>query len=106
MLSDLAEADDAAQETFVRLWRARLRDSDPRRLTAWIYRTSRRIAIDRLRKRAARMSMDEALDRLAFIPSGPDEALAVPPALGLVSKAVPPTGVENAVLPRLGRATH
>src|SRR2546426_9830284 len=97
MLSDLAEADDAAQETFVRLWRARFRDSDPRRLTAWIYRTSTRIAIDRLRKRAARMSMDEALDRLAFIPSRPDEALAVRRALDGVSGTLPRTAGESAV---------
>src|SRR2546427_10490010 len=101
MLSDLAEADDAAQETFVRLWRARLRDSDPRRLTAWIYRTSTRIAIDRLRKRAARMSMDEALDRLAFIPSGPAEALAGRRAPELVSRTPPPTEVGSASPHRL-----
>jgi len=106
MLSDLAEADDAAQETFVRLWRARLRDSDPRRLTSWIYRTSTRIAIDRLRKRAARMSMDEALDRLAFTPSGPDEALAVRRALELVSRTLPATEVEIAVLHRLDGLTQ
>src|SRR2546428_13546249 len=91
MLSDLAEADDAAQETFVRLWRARLRDSDPRRLTAWIYRTSTRIAIDRLRKRAARMSMDEALDRLGLIPTGPAQALAGRAGPGRISRARPAT---------------
>jgi len=106
MLSDPAEADDAAQETFVRLWRARFGDSDPRRLTAWIYRTSTRIAIDRLRKRAARMSMDDALDRLAFVPAGPDEALAVRRTLELVSRTLPATEVEIAVLHRLDGLTQ
>ena len=106
MLSDPAEADDAAQETFVRLWRARFGDSDPRRLTAWIYRTSTRIAIDRLRKRAARMSMDDALDRLAFVPAGPDEALAVRRTLELISRTLPATEVEIAVLHRLDGLTQ
>jgi RNA polymerase sigma-70 factor (ECF subfamily) len=105
MLFDLAEADDAAQETFVRLWKARLKDSDPRRLVAWIYRTSTRIAIDRLRRRAARMSMNEAMDRLACIPAGPDEALAARRALELVSRTLPATELEIAVLHRLDGLT-
>jgi RNA polymerase sigma-70 factor (ECF subfamily) len=106
MLSDLADADDAAQETFVRLWRARLCDGDSRRLTAWIYRTSTRIALDRLRKRSARMSMDEALDRLAFVAAGPDEAHDVRRALELASSALPAAEVEIAVLHRLDGLTQ
>jgi RNA polymerase sigma-70 factor, ECF subfamily len=106
MLSDFAEADDVAQETFVRLWRTRLRDGDPRRVTAWIYRTSTRIAIDRLRQRAARVSMDDAFDRLASIPSGPDDALAVRRALELVSRSLPAAELEIAVLHRLDGLTQ
>jgi RNA polymerase sigma-70 factor, ECF subfamily len=51
MLRDPDEAQDVAQETFIRLWQARLRDEDPRRVTAWVYRTSTHLAIDRLRRR-------------------------------------------------------
>ena len=106
MLPDAAEADDVAQETFVRLWRAKLRDDDPRTVTAWIYRTSTRVAVDRLRKRAARIGLDEALDRLASVPPGPDEALAIRRTLELISKALPPQELEIAVLHRLDGLTQ
>src|SRR2546423_906525 len=51
MLGDFAEADDVAQETFVRLWRTNLRAGDRRSVLAWIYKTRTPPAIDRLRGR-------------------------------------------------------
>lgn len=62
MLGDGDEAQDVAQETFVRLWRAALVEEDPRRVTAWIYRTSTHLAVDRLRRR--RFIGDAPLDRM------------------------------------------
>ena len=47
MMSDVAEAQDLAQEVFVRLWRSRETIAEPRALTAWLYRTCTRLAIDR-----------------------------------------------------------
>ncbi len=45
-------ADDVAQETFERLWRAGALDSsDPRATMSWLYRTCTRLAIDELRRR-------------------------------------------------------
>src|SRR5947207_3115071 len=52
MLADFAEADDVAQETFVRLWRSDLGGDEPRRVLAWIYRTSTRLTIYRMRERS------------------------------------------------------
>lgn len=53
MLGEAAEAEDVAQETFVRLWQTGPRGAEPRRVLAWVYRTSTRLAIDRLRRRGA-----------------------------------------------------
>jgi RNA polymerase sigma-70 factor, ECF subfamily len=52
MLSDAQEAEDVAQETFIRLWRDGPPGSaDAAQVGAWVYRTSTRLAIDRLRQR-------------------------------------------------------
>ncbi|RKI19292.1 sigma-70 family RNA polymerase sigma factor [Corallococcus sp. AB030] len=51
MLGDSDEAEDVAQETFIRMWRTGLRAKDARHATAWIYRTSTNLAVDRLRQR-------------------------------------------------------
>jgi RNA polymerase sigma-70 factor (ECF subfamily) len=52
MLGDSQEARDVAQETFARLWERRLTLRDPLAITAWVYRTSTRLAIERIRRRA------------------------------------------------------
>lgn len=55
VLPSAAEADDAVQEVFVRLWQSADR-YDPRRarLVTWVMLIARRHLIDRLRRRAAR----------------------------------------------------
>lgn len=55
MLSDTEEAQDVAQETFVRLWKSGLMGHEPGRVTAWVYCTSTRLVIDRLRQRKAEL---------------------------------------------------
>jgi RNA polymerase sigma-70 factor (ECF subfamily) len=52
MLRGDADANDVAQEVFVRLWKHRELVSDHAALTAWLYRTSTHLVIDRARKRA------------------------------------------------------
>src|SRR5438045_8731345 len=52
MLSDGAEAQDLAQEVFVRLWRSREAVLEPAAVSAWLYRTCTRLAIDRARGRS------------------------------------------------------
>ena|SRR6185436_20792705 len=49
MLRDASEAQDLAQETFLRLWRSRLDLRDTAATTAWLYKTCTRLALDRLR---------------------------------------------------------
>ncbi|MCC6808600.1 MAG: sigma-70 family RNA polymerase sigma factor [Deltaproteobacteria bacterium] len=61
MLSDPAEAEDVAQETFIRLWRELAEDGAIATQVGWIYSISTRLAIDRLRqrKRRPRAELDE-----------------------------------------------
>jgi RNA polymerase sigma-70 factor (ECF subfamily) len=82
MLRDSQEADDVAQETFVRLWNADLGgdlgDNDGRLVTAWVYKTSTRIAIDRLRARETRSRLAPAPEDIA-----PDLAAGFEARIGL-----------------------
>jgi|GEM_PF-3313546 len=50
MLSNSQEAEDVAQDTFVRLWRSDLSFQDHRQVIVWIYKTSTHLAIDRIRQ--------------------------------------------------------
>lgn len=65
MLGETAEAQDIAQETFVRLWHARDELRDPATVTAWVYRTATRLAIDRLRRRRHEAPEAEPMDHPA-----------------------------------------
>jgi len=109
MLADFAEADDVAQETFVRLWNAKLASSDPRRVVSWIYRTATRLAIDKLRERSrvASADGDDALVAQfeAPAPAG-DDALATRRSLAAIARRLPPEEVEVALLSRLDGLTQ
>lgn len=50
-MKDTDEADDVAQDVFIRLWQRRVSD-DVRDVTAWLYKTATHLCIDRLRQRA------------------------------------------------------
>ncbi|MFO0895291.1 MAG: sigma-70 family RNA polymerase sigma factor [Phycisphaerales bacterium] len=67
VLTSRAEAEDAVQEIFIRLWRTADR-FDPRRarLVTWVMLIARRHLIDRLRRKGARpeqLGFDPQLDR-------------------------------------------
>ena len=75
MLGDAGDAEDVAQETFVRLWRGGPLSDDPRQITAWIYRTSTRAAIDRMRQRRRQGTLHAEAEAERG-PSRPEAALA------------------------------
>ncbi len=54
MLRDPQDAQDIAQETFVRLWQNRDAVTETPAIAAWLYRTSTRLAADLLRQRKRR----------------------------------------------------
>ncbi len=53
------DAEDAAQETFVRVWRQRRKLADIRELRGWLARIAWRVALDR-RRAKPEMSLDDA----------------------------------------------
>lgn len=102
VLGDLDTAQDLAQETFIRLWRARLPEQDPRRVTGFIYKTATHLAIDHLRARGVR----EALPPSDAVAPGPDAGLAARRLLALVARDGPRQELECAVLSRLDGLTQ
>lgn len=52
LVHDPSEAEDLAQETFIRAFRQRETLRDPAALESWLYRIATHICIDRLRQRA------------------------------------------------------
>lgn len=51
MLGDQAEAEDVAQETFLRLWRRAGKWRAEARVGTWLHRVAHNLCVDRLRKR-------------------------------------------------------
>ncbi|MEZ4316421.1 MAG: RNA polymerase sigma factor [Myxococcota bacterium] len=57
LLGSEAEAEEVAQETFIRLWKAGQSTSPPRELLAWAHTAATRLSIDLLRKRRLRRTI-------------------------------------------------
>src|SRR5262245_4240054 len=72
MLRGEAAATGVAEEVFVRLWKHREVVQDPQALTAGLYRTSTRLAIDRGRQRALSRESLTHLETLASPSSAPN----------------------------------
>ena len=108
MLKGDADANDVAQEVFVRLWKHRELVQDQQALVAWLYRTSTRLVIDRARQRSL---SQENLAHLHGV-LGPDvasdtEARFVSRAqLRSVLSSCPEAELEAAILNRVDRLTQ
>jgi RNA polymerase sigma-70 factor (ECF subfamily) len=82
MLGNRQEAEDVAQETFLRVY-ANLDNYDPQyKFSTWIYRIASNLSIDIIRKRKKNLSLDAEItgadgmdwhDRLADASKGPEE---------------------------------
>jgi RNA polymerase sigma-70 factor (ECF subfamily) len=106
MLRDRHEAEDLAQESFIRLHGSEVAHGDPRLVSAWLYRTSTRLCIDRLRARKRGPVSDEAAS--ALVPGGidPERRTGVQEAFGELLQRVPPEELEAAFLIRLDGLTQ
>ena len=71
-LGDFAEAEDVAQETFLRLWRHAHRWEDRARLTTWLHRVARNLCIDLVRRKRP-----EGVEDIAEHPDPADDQAAV-----------------------------
>lgn len=94
MLGDTADAQDVAQESFVRLWRSGEALRAPERAVGWLYTTSTRLAVDRLRARRDTVDVD--------VPSpegqAPDRVAGARHALARLARALDANEVELLVL--------
>ena len=89
MLGERAAAEDATQETFLRLWTNAAR-WEPRRgasLRAWLTRVAMNICLDRLRRRAREAPADAAPESADDAPRA-DEAMIAADARDAVAAAI------------------
>lgn len=107
MLGDAGEAEDVAQETFVRLWQAGQAGGPPERVMAWVYRTSTRLAIDRMRRRQVRRE-ELGADALAQMvdPGCLESQVGRRDALLQLAAQLPAEELEVVLLHRLDRLTQ
>ncbi|MBN1417409.1 MAG: sigma-70 family RNA polymerase sigma factor [Planctomycetes bacterium] len=91
-IGDREEAEDIAQEAFIRAFAALPRLKDPRKFFRWLLAILRRIALDRIRARRRRRA--QSLDDL---PEG------VQPSIGSQDKAVDDRDAAAAALRAIGR---
>lgn len=59
MLKNRAEAEDVAQEVFMRIWRALPGFANQSALSTWIYAITRNACLSQLRKKRVHLSLDE-----------------------------------------------
>ena len=112
MLSDPEEAADVAQETFIRLWQSAMAEKTPEQLSAWIYKTATRAAIDRLRHRGRQRMLSQ---RAAIHSHGggsgtsaalDEAALLARRLLYHLASQLPEDELEVAILSRIDALSH
>jgi RNA polymerase sigma-70 factor (ECF subfamily) len=95
LLHDRAEAEDVAQETFLRLWKEAARYEPKAKVTTWLHRIAHNLCVDRLRARREKVSTDAVEEVRTSIEPG-----------GLLDRKETATAVERAManLPERQRA--
>jgi RNA polymerase sigma-70 factor (ECF subfamily) len=107
MLCGSSEAQDLAQETFLRLWQSRLDLRDATATTAWLYKTCTRLAIDRLRASARAVEGSaEIIEALASPEAGAEDRSHGRRLLGELVSTLASKELEAAVLSRVDGLNH
>jgi RNA polymerase sigma-70 factor (ECF subfamily) len=106
MLSDPQEAEDVAQETFTRLWHRGPSSGSSDALLPWIYATSTRLAVDRLRRRRIARRLDAGLSDGQLTTEGPDTALATRELLERLARSLSEKELAVAILLRIDGLTQ
>lgn len=103
VLGAVSDAEDVAQETFIRFWQARdTLPRDPDEQLAWIYRVGTRLSLDALRRRAVRARTQPVSEA----PMELDSLVHQRRLLSLVLERASGHEVEFAVMSRLDGLTH
>ena len=101
VLGDPDEANDVAQETFIRFWKFGATD-EPRVALAWLYRTATRLSVDRLRQRAVHARPVPGATETADLES----TTASRQLLERLARTAEPDELQAAVLARVDGMTH
>lgn len=79
MLGDDRDAEDVAQQVFVRIWNSAPRYRPTAKFTTWLFKITRNLVFNELRRRkrhdAVRSTDDESVHDIAIETAGPDDAL-------------------------------
>ena len=70
ILHDRSEAEDVAQETFLRLWKEAARYEPRARVSTWLHRIAHNLCIDRMRRTRERPTEDADEERTSQEPGG------------------------------------
>lgn len=90
MLGDGAEAEDVAQETFLRFWREARRWRDGTPIGPWLYRVAHNLCLDRLRRRRRRAEApDDDVPDPAPMPDGAIDRERIAQAMCAAIAALP-----------------
>jgi RNA polymerase sigma-70 factor (ECF subfamily) len=103
MLGQSAEADDVAQEAFVKLWQvgpAVDGTTETRTVMAWLYLTSTRLALDAMRRTRASSSNEDAVAPLSCGAS-PEEAFAARATIHALCNSIDAVELHAALLARV-----
>jgi RNA polymerase sigma-70 factor, ECF subfamily len=106
MLSDRQEAEDVAQETFTRLWLRGPADQLPEAALPWIYATSTRLAVDRLRRRRRARRADLGQPDAHVAVDAPDQVIATRQVLERLARTLSEKELALAILLRLDGLTQ
>jgi RNA polymerase sigma-70 factor (ECF subfamily) len=101
VLGDTDEANDVAQETFIRFWKFAATE-EPRTALAWLYRTATRLSVDKLRQRAVHARPVPGPTHASDLES----SAASRQLLERLATAAEPDELQAAVLSRLDGMTH
>jgi RNA polymerase sigma-70 factor, ECF subfamily len=66
MLGDQTQAEDAAQETFVRVWRGLGKFRGESSISTWIFTIARRTCLDALKARRRTVGLDQVVEKPRF----------------------------------------
>jgi RNA polymerase sigma-70 factor (ECF subfamily) len=66
MLGDSAQAEDASQETFVKIWKGLPKFRGESSISTWIFSIARNTCLDLLKKRRNLVSLDEVIEKPRF----------------------------------------
>jgi RNA polymerase sigma-70 factor (ECF subfamily) len=110
MLGDTSEAQDVAQDAFARLWRGRDQLQGELAISAWLYRTCTRLAIDKLRQRRRGPGLSDGVaslvEQLVADGASPEYSSSARQLLARLLTTISVPDLEVGILSRVDELTH